>query len=148
VTQSEQLITQKQTQIDDITRLLNDFKRDLEKKEEEIKAVKLENENQRLILKESKEQIEQNNNVISYLNQKLNENSSISKNFNNILNFNAANLNTGLNSGVGMNYNSSVKTSFPDSNKLVEKYELNSNAFNEIQSKNQVLSNLNNNYKV
>jgi hypothetical protein len=57
-------------------------------------------------------------------------------------------LNTGLNSGVGMNYNSSVKTSFPDSNKLVEKYELNSNAFNEIQSKNQVLSNLNNNYKV
>ena len=106
-----------------------------EKKDEQIKSFKLENENLKLKLEESQKIIESNNQVIKFLNQKCNENYVPYNNFSNLLNFNSSNANSAIGTG------NSIKTIFPESNNLTEKYQFNTNNFNEIQSKsNNVLN--------
>jgi spindle assembly abnormal protein 6 len=147
------LLSQKQLQIEDCSKIVNEIKKDNEKKEEEIKSVKLENENLRLKLEESQKLIETNNQVINFLNQKCNESYAPFKNFSNMLNYNTSNVATGLGNNLSGNIGNNlsgntIKNSFPESNILTEKYQTNSNSFNEIQTKSNVLSNVNQNYKV
>ena len=145
ITQNEQLLSQKQSQVDDCSKILMEIKKDNEKKEEEIKTVKLENENLRLKLEESQKLIETNNQVINFLNQKCNESYAPFKNFSNILNYNSSSVTPGLANNLSGN---AIKNSFPESNILTEKYQNNSNNFNEVQSKSNVLTDFNSIYKV
>jgi spindle assembly abnormal protein 6 len=69
----EQLITQKQVQIDELTRNLNDIKRDNEKKDEEIKGLLMTIEKFKLELTDTKKMLAECESVIRFINQKQNE---------------------------------------------------------------------------
>lgn len=64
---------QRQLQIDEVTKLNNDLKRENERKEEEIKGLKLTIENNKIMLEKSQKTVEENDQIIRYLNQNINQ---------------------------------------------------------------------------
>ncbi len=83
ITQEEQKVRDKLNKIDEQNRILSDSKKDLEKKDEEVKYLKFEIENQKNKIFEGENIIESNKQVIAYLNKQLNDNAPY-RNFSNI----------------------------------------------------------------
>ncbi len=69
----EQLINQKQITSDELLKNYNELKREIEKKEDDLKSYKEKNEIMKAKLEEGEKKLEENCNVITYLNQRLNE---------------------------------------------------------------------------
>jgi hypothetical protein len=69
----EQLVTQKQNQIDDLTRNLSELKRDLDRKDDDIRNLKQTNESLKGRLDEAVKQVEEKESVIRFLNQDINK---------------------------------------------------------------------------
>lgn len=69
----EQLINQKQSSSEDLIKNINDLKREIERKDEEVKSCKSTLDLYKLKIEEGEKKLEENSNVISYLNQRLNE---------------------------------------------------------------------------
>ena len=69
----EQLITQKQISYEDLIKNINELKREVEKREEEVKSGKVTMDLYKSKIEEGEKKLEENSNVISYLNQRLNE---------------------------------------------------------------------------
>jgi hypothetical protein len=69
----EQLVTQKQNQIDDLTRNLNEIKRDLDRKDDDIRSLKQTNENLKNKFDDAIKQLEEKESVIRFLNQDINK---------------------------------------------------------------------------
>jgi spindle assembly abnormal protein 6 len=69
----EQLINQKQISSEDLIKNINELKREVERKEEEVKSCKSTLDLYKLKIEEGEKKLEENSNVISYLNQRLNE---------------------------------------------------------------------------
>lgn len=72
----EQLVNQKQLIIDENIRNINDLKRDIDNKEREITNLKNQIQNYALKLTENEKLLEDNKNMITYLNKNLNENNN------------------------------------------------------------------------
>jgi len=129
VTQNEQSLGERQNKIDEITRNTNDIKRDLDKKEEEIRNNKLENENLRLKLEESGKLLENNKQLIEYLNSKINEKYGGIKD-----------LSLKYNTNLGTTNTTKPISSFPDTssafgdNNINNNYMMNTNPFNEVKN--------------
>lgn len=73
LTSQEQLINQKQANVDELTKTVNELKRNLDLKEEELRNTKKYIDNLKENLSEAAKQSEEQEKVIRFLNQKVND---------------------------------------------------------------------------
>lgn len=95
----EQLSSQRLNQIDEQQKIINENKREIEKRDEEIKLMKFNNDSYKSKLEEAQKLLEDNEKLIRYLNQNMNNtllNKPLAFNNNNILSLETNNINNSL----------------------------------------------------
>lgn len=131
-TTQETLLGQRQNQIDDLTRGLNDLKRDLERKDDELKNVKLSNEDLKNKLEEASNMIADNQRVIEFLNKTLTKaREPLTRIMKSDTDLTPLNKIDGFTEGLqGINNNNmNTPNVFNTTNSSANKYYFNSNAF-------------------